>query len=262
MRVKNEDRLLAARIRAYLGEGAPEIFVYDTVSSTSDLARAHALQGGGTAVFIAEQQTAGRGRRGRSFASPRGGGIYMSLLFTPSHTARSGVLFTTGAAVATCRAVEDVTGICPEIKWVNDLRLGGKKLCGILTEGSIDPESGAFTYAVIGVGINVRSVSLPPEVEAIATALDRHTEQPTDRNLLAARMIFRLLESLTEDRAAQMERYRALCPVVGKEVTVLRADERFSARVLAIEDTGELRILKNGEQMLLSSGEISIRENE
>lgn len=262
IKTEKQGALCAERIRAHLGEDAPPIFVYDSVSSTGDLARERALLGKTPAVFIAEHQTAGRGRRGRSFASPKGAGIYMSLLFYPSQEAKNGVLFTTGAAVAMCRAVEDVTGLCPTVKWVNDLLLGGKKLCGILTEGSVAPESGAFSYAVIGIGINVHSVPMPPEVERIATALDKHTDRPIDRNFLAARMIFRLLESLTEDRGAQMAAYRALCPVVGKEVTVLRGAEKFSARVLAIENSGELRIQKDGEQMLLSSGEISIREIE
>lgn len=262
MKAENEGRALlsAEGIRARLGADAPEIFVYESIGSTCDIAREYAAKGKKTAVFIAEEQTAGRGRRGRSFSSPKGSGIYMSLLFHPEQSARDGVCFTTGAAVAICRAVADVTGIWPEIKWVNDLRLGGRKLCGILTEGSIDPESGAFSYAVIGAGINVFSAPMPPEVEAIATSLDRHTDRPIDREALAAHMISRLLESLSEDRGAQMEKYRALCPVVGKEVRVMRGDEQFFATVLAIEDSGELRVLRDGKPMLLSSGEISIRD--
>lgn len=252
------DRMSEAGIRAHLGADAPPIFVYEEICSTNDAARAHALAGGGSAVFIAERQTAGRGRRGRSFSSPAGGGIYMSLLVFPSHGAEGGVLLTTGAAVAMCRAVRDAAGLLPEIKWVNDLKLGGKKLCGILTEGELDPVKGGFRYAVIGVGINVRAV--PPEVADIATALDTHAAQPVDRNLLAARMIARILESLSEDAAAQIEAYRALCPIVGREVTVMRGEECFAATVERIEDDGALRLLKDGETLLLSSGEISIRE--
>ena len=257
-----EKKLSEARIRAFLGASALPIFLYDAISSTSDAAKAHAQAGGGPAVFIAERQTAGRGRRGRSFSSPEGGGIYMSLLVFPSHKAESGVLLTTGAAVAMCRAVEDATGILPEIKWVNDLKLGGKKLCGILTEGEIDPESGAFRYAVIGIGINVKKVPLPPEVEKIATSLDLHASAPVDRDFLAARMILRVLESLCEDRKSQMEIYRSLCPIVGREVAVMRGEERFLARALHIEDDGALLLDREGEKIRLSSGEISIRETE
>ena len=261
-RPQEEPKLSEARIRAFLGASALPIFLYDAISSTSDAAKAHAMAGGGSAVFIAERQTAGRGRRGRSFSSPEGGGIYMSLLVFPSHTAADGVLLTTGAAVAMCRAVEDAANVLPEIKWVNDLKLGGKKLCGILTEGEIDPESGAFRYAVIGIGINVKKVPLPPEVEAIATSLDRHVSTPVDRDFLAARMILRVLESLSEDRKAQMDAYRLLCPIEGREVLVMRGEERFFARALHVEDDGALLLEREGKTMRLSSGEISIRETE
>ncbi len=237
----------------------PRLFLFDEITSTSDAAREYARsEAGGTAVFIAERQTAGRGRRGRSFSSPAGSGIYMSLLVHPTHLASEGVLLTTAAAVAVCRAVGDVTGLSPEIKWVNDLKLGGKKLCGILTEGEIDPQSGAFSYAVIGAGINVRCV--PPEVADIATALEHHTKQPTDRNLLCARMILRILESLGEDRTAVMDEYRKRCPVAGKAITVLRGEERYHATALGIAEDGSLRIQRGEEEILLSSGEISIRE--
>jgi BirA family biotin operon repressor/biotin-[acetyl-CoA-carboxylase] ligase len=253
-------KLSEERIRAFLGTDALPIYIYDEISSTSDAAKAHAQAGGGSAVFIAERQTAGRGRRGRSFSSPEGGGIYMSLLVFPAHRAEEGVLLTTGAAVAMCRAVKDASGITPEIKWVNDMKLGGKKLCGMLTEGEIDPESGRFRYAVIGIGINVRKVPLPPEVAEIATSLDLHAESTVDRDYLAARMILRVLESLSEDRAAQMDIYRSLCPIAGREVAVLRGEERFFAKALSIENDGSLRLLKDGEEMLLSSGEISVRD--
>lgn len=251
--------LSVEKIRAHLSNLSLPVFLFDEISSTSDAAREYAKEKRGeAAVFIAERQTAGRGRRGRSFASPAGSGVYMSLLVYPTHAADGGVLLTTGAAVAMCRAVEGASGVCPEIKWVNDLRIGKKKLAGILTEGEIDPESGAFSYAVIGAGINVTAV--PEEVRDIATALDLQADAPTDRNLLCAKMIEEILKSLTEDRTAQMREYRKKCPIAGKHVTVLRGEERFDAIVLAIEEDGSLRIQKGSEQMLLSSGEISIRE--
>ena len=250
--------LSVEKIRAHLFAPIP-IFLFDEIGSTSDAAREYEKETGAeVAVFIAERQTAGRGRRGRSFSSPAGNGIYMSLLLHPKHKACDGVLLTTGAAVAVCRAVEGATGISPEIKWVNDLKLGGKKLCGILTEGEIDPETGTFSYAVIGAGINVKDV--PSEVSDIATALQMHTEKCVDRNLLCAKMIDRIIESLSEERGAQMREYRRRCPIAGKSITVLRGEERFSATALAIEEDGSLRIEREGEEMLLSSGEISIRE--
>ena len=251
--------LSAQAIRAQLKKRDIPLFLFDSISSTSDAAREYAAAHPGEgAVFIAESQTAGRGRRGRSFSSPAGSGVYMSLLVYPRHAASEGVLLTTGAAVAMCRAIRRVTGLSPAIKWVNDLMLGGKKLCGILTEGQIDTARDRFSYAVIGVGINVRSV--PAEVSGIATALDLHTNAPTDRNRLAAEMIREILKSLDEPRDAQMEAYRARCPIAGRTVTVLRGEERDCAHVIKILEDGSLLVEKNGEEAVLSSGEISIRE--
>ena len=106
-------------------------------------------------VMIAEEQTAGRGRMGRSFESPEGTGIYLSILMKPHIPAEKAVRITTAAAVAACRAIEECTAETPSIKWVNDVYVRGKKVCGILTEGSADPATGLLNWAVMGIGFNV-----------------------------------------------------------------------------------------------------------
>ena len=157
------DRLSAPGIRKYLKGACRElpITVVEETQSTNTALRALAEAGApeGT-VYIAQSQTGGRGRMGRSFFSPAGTGLYLSLLLRPTtwEPARAAQL-TAAAAAAMCEAIREVTGKEPGIKWVNDLLLDGKKVCGILTEASFSMESGVLEYAVLGLGVNV----YPPE---------------------------------------------------------------------------------------------------
>ena len=135
-------------------------------------------------TLIAEQQTAGRGRLGRTFCSPAGGGLYMSVLLRPRMPLERLNFITIAAAVAVCRAIDQTCGIHPEIKWVNDIFMNGKKLCGILTEAAIEGETGSIDYAVLGIGANLRldSAALPEEVRTVAGALARlHRACPAPR---------------------------------------------------------------------------------
>ena len=154
--------------------------VQTEVTSTNTLLKAQAEQGApeGT-VLIAESQTAGKGRLGRHFTSPPGTGIYFSLLLRPHCTAEKSLFITTTAAVAVCEAIEQVTGLNPQIKWVNDVYLNEKKVCGILTEASVDFENGGLNWAVLGIGINIAvpEDGFPEEIRSISlsaypTALD------------------------------------------------------------------------------------------
>ena len=231
-----------------------EVHFFESVTSTFD--EADRLNPSHGTLICAKRQTNGRGRLGRQWLSQRGG-IYFSLIIRPREDVKSLQVYTAICALGVQRAISSLVPCT--IKWPNDIVSShGKKLCGILTEGEIDPETGAFSYAVIGAGINVFSV--PPEVSDIATALQLHTEGCVDRNLLCAKMIDRIIESLSEERSAQMREYRRRCPIAGKEITVLRGEERFSATALSVEEDGSLLIEREGEKMLLSSGEISIRE--
>ena len=201
------DRLSAPGIRKYL---KPEyrdlpITAAEETQSTNTALRALAEAGApeGT-VYIAQGQTGGRGRMGRSFFSPAGTGLYLSLLLRPTawEPTRAAQL-TAAAAAAMCEAIRQVTGREPGIKWVNDLLLEGKKVCGILTEASFSMESGVLEYAVLGLGVNVYRPEggFPGELEGIAGAV---LESPGEdvRSRLAGEFLNRFLAGYThpEDR--------------------------------------------------------------
>lgn len=143
-------------------------------------------------LLLAEEQTQGRGRLGRSFHSPKGG-IYMSLILRPQMTLTDATLITTMAALAVCQAIEELTPVRPEIKWVNDLLVDGKKICGILTEAVSDWESGRVESVVVGVGLNFRPVSFPEEIAGRVATLFGPEDTPTVRPSRMAGEIFHRL---------------------------------------------------------------------
>ena len=166
------DVLTVQSVSRFLDTDMPVYLQVQTeVTSTNTLLKAQAEQGApeGT-VLIAESQTAGKGRLGRHFTSPPGTGIYFSLLLRPHCTAEKSLFITTTAAVAVCEAIEQVTGLNPQIKWVNDVYLNEKKVCGILTEASVDFENGGLNWAVLGIGINIAvpEEGFPEEIRSIA----------------------------------------------------------------------------------------------
>ncbi len=233
------------------------------VGSTNTLLRELALQGAphGT-VALADKQSAGRGRRGRGFLSPEGG-IYLSILLRPELSAAQGVRLTIAACVGVCRAIKAVCGLDGDIKWVNDIFLHGKKICGILTEGGAGLESGLLDYAVVGVGLNYRAPAggFPPELADIAGSLYSPAEQPPlPRGRMAATLIDSLMEALAdpEDEAIMAEyRNRSLAP--GKRVLVLREGSQRPALAQAILSDGSLLVrYDDGATEALFSGEVSI----
>ena len=233
-----------------------DIFCYSETDSTNTRAKMHAQGGGGVSVFVADGQTAGRGRRGRSFNSERGAGLYISLITFPRGSAQDAVRITARAAVVLCRAIEALSSVSPKIKWVNDLTVNNKKLAGILTEGAID-ESGELSYAVCGMGINLYKRSFPSEIADIATSIEDISGERISRAALAAMIIEGLL---SEDNGEFMDDYRRLSSVIGETVTVYRGEECFSARAIDISDAGELIVERDGSEVRLFSGEVSIKK--
>ena len=260
------DRLSAPGIRKYLKGACRElpITVVEETQSTNTALRALAEAGApeGT-VYIAQSQTGGRGRMGRSFYSPAGTGLYLSLLLRPTtwEPARAAQL-TAAAAAAMCEAIRQVTGKEPGIKWVNDLLLDGKKVCGILTEASFSMESGVLEYAVLGLGVNVYRPEggFPGELGEIAGAV---LESPGEdvRSRLAGEFLNRFLAGYAhpEDRSF-LEIYRRRSVAVGREVTVLSGGTERRAFAYGVDDACRLLVrCDDGSEQALSYGEIRVK---
>lgn len=233
-----------------------DLLVYrERIGSTNDLAKA--LGQGGAAsgtVVLADMQTAGRGRMGRSFASPPEGGIYLSLLLRPTLRGEDLRTLTPRAAVCVRRAMGETCGVLPQIKWVNDLLLEGKKLCGILTELSFSGPDPAFAVIGIGINCNTPAEAFPPEVRPIAGSVKSVTGQAVDREALAAGLIRELSALETLD---WYEEYRSACLTLGR--TVLLPDGR-EARATDLGPRGELEVqLPGGEIQTFAAGEVTLK---
>ena len=233
---------------------------YQVIDSTNTHAKALAAEGLRNLCVTALRQTGGRGRMGRQFFSPEGSGLYVSLLVSPSVKGEDGALLTTFAAVAVAEVLEEMTGAKAQIKWVNDVYLNGKKVCGILTEGSVNYTTGEYDYAVIGIGINLHDMHFPAELASIASDVETETGVRLDGETVLQALLARF-----EDMDGQiaegsfMDGYRARCFVIGKDVTVFRGTETYPAKVLDVNQRGELLILRDGEPITLQSGEVSVR---
>lgn len=239
---------------------------FDCTDSTNTQAKLLAAAGAphGT-VLIADRQTGGRGRMGRSFQSPGGMGIYLSVILRPDCRADALMHLTCATAVAMCDAAEQATQLRPSIKWTNDLVVGTKKLGGILTELSVDPKTGNADYAVIGIGLNCcqRAVDFSPELQDMATSLSMASGQPVDRAAMAVAMIQALYSmdcTLLSGRAAMLDAYRRDCITLGKDVVIVRGDERRYAAAEDIAGDGALIVTyADGTREAVSSGEVSVR---
>ena len=255
-------------VHAYLDchPWSDSIHIFDEVGSTNTLAKELAAKGApsGT-VLIADRQTGGRGRLGRTFLSPGDVGIYLSALIRPGCTPMELMHLTCAVAVAMCDAVEAAFGFRPGIKWTNDLVVGSKKLGGILTELSLNPKTGLVDYAVLGIGINCRQEAgdFDESIRNMACSARMVTGQDADRNRLAAEMIralSRMDEALLTGRDETMIRYRRDCITLGREISIVRGDEISHGTALDIDAGGALIVrLDNGEIRTVNSGEVSIR---
>lgn len=236
-----------------------DAFVYDTVGSTSDEARNFAREHKGRdAFFIAREQTAGRGRRGRSFVS-NDGGLYISYLLHPTLKTRDAVMLTVFSAVALSEVIEEMTEAVPKIKWVNDIFLGGKKLAGILAEGEFSEDGEGFEYAVIGIGVNLHGTALAPEIEGIATTIEAELGIKADISDFAVRLAKKLKDFEASEISSYIGKYRERSAVIGKRVRMTSAGEDFFCEVLRIENDGAISVsLDSGEEKSFYSAEVSV----
>ncbi len=255
----------AQSVRRYLGDDDSwfTVEIADTVTSTNTVLKERANAGApeGT-VLIAQQQTGGRGRQGRSFASPKGTGLYTSILLRPKMKAEEALFLTTAVAVAVAETIEEVSGQKAGIKWVNDIWIGDLKVCGILTEASFDLEAGGLEYAVVGWGINLAEPEggFPEELRGVAGAVFSDPPGNDTRSRLSAGILRRFLYYYrTLSSRTFLQGYRDRSILIGRPVAILGKEEQ-EALVLGIDDDCRLHVrLPDGQERFLSSGEVRVR---
>lgn len=235
------------------------------VDSTNDRLKALAAAGApqGT-VVLADHQTGGHGRRGRSFLSPPGVGLYLSILLRPGCAPAQLMHLTCATGVAMCDAVEKSAGFRPGIKWTNDLVSGGRKLGGILTELRLNSQ-GLVDYAIIGIGINCCQVAqdFPPEIRGIAGSLSMIAGHQIDRSRVAAAeldALYAMSTVLLSGKAGILEQYRRDCITIGQDVSLVRGEEIRHGKALTVDADGALVVrFPDGHTEAINSGEVSVR---
>ena len=241
------------------------ILWYDSIDSTNTRAKELAAAGApaGT-VLLADMQTGGRGRMGRSFHSPAGTGIYLSVILRPECKPEELMHLTCACAVSARQAIQEVTSLNCGIKWINDLVLNGKKVAGILTELAMDAD-GKVHHAIVGIGINCSQQpgDFPPEIASIATSLAMEAGSPMDRSRLIAALIenfSQMEQQLLSNKAAIMEAYRKSCITLGKEVSVHRFDSVRHGIARQLDADGGLTVeFPDGSFETVNAGEVSVR---
>ena len=258
---------MKTKIQSYLPGDHPwqnHIYWFETIDSTNTRAKEMAANGAchGT-VLIADRQTGGRGRMGRSFHSPAGSGIYMSVILRPQCNATELMHLTCATAVAAAEGIAKATGLQPGIKWTNDLVVGRKKLGGILTELSVS-SSGMVDYAIVGIGINCtqKAEDFPEDIRTIATSLENSTGKAIDRESVIANILTHLDDICKDLQSVDqiLARYRKNCITVGQEISIVRGEDIRHGKALDVDHTGALLVeFPDGHRENIQSGEVSIR---
>lgn len=254
-------RLCGEQLAFAAGDGI--VFKDETESTNEDVKKIAEAGGKEFTVEVARRQLCGKGRLGRKFESPEGG-LYFSVLLRPELRAENCLNITTAAAVAMARAIEKVAVKKTKIKWVNDIYVGDKKVCGILTEGAFDAENGRIKYAVLGVGVNVArpKSGFPAEISKKAGALFDTAAPPS---LLYCSLLKEFLSEFkgyygVANGMPHIEEYRRRSYLDGKEITYVKNGKTRTATVCGIGDNAELIVIEKGKEVLLSSGEVEIKE--
>ena len=264
---QNMDKLTTGELMTYLSKERMEtVLCLDIIDSTNTKLRELAFDGAASGyVVVANQQTSGRGRLGRSFMSPKDTGIYLSVLLRPDCLPKDCPAITAWTGVAVSRAIKRITDVSPSIKWVNDLFMNDKKICGILSELSVESESGHVQHIIVGIGINVneRPDEFPDELKNIATSIYAETGKKTSRAELAAALIEELdiISSKWPDAKEEyLAEYRKLTMTTGRDIYVISGENKTKAKALEINDDFSLKVRYEDETIEnLSSGEISTR---
>jgi BirA family biotin operon repressor/biotin-[acetyl-CoA-carboxylase] ligase len=241
-----------------------QVFTYDTIDSTNNEAKRSAINNNiSSGIFISEEQTEGKGRRGRNWISPLYSGIWMSLLIRPNIHPKSASMLTLMTGLAVTKAINNYTNLKAKIKWPNDIVVNGKKICGILTEMSSEMEY--VNYVVVGIGINVNTDFFPEDITNIATSLKIEGKKKYSRKELLVNIIkeFEILydEFLkNNDLELIREEYNRLCVNVDRDIKVEKSGEIIIGQGLGINSNGELIVkTKENTQIIVTSGEVSVR---
>ncbi len=236
-----------------------KLIMLKSVDSTNNEAKRMTANGfRENALIVANEQTKGRGRLGREFYSPKNTGIYMSFLLSTDVKISDAVQITTATAVAVVRAIESLTDLRPMIKWVNDVYLGNKKVCGILTEAVTDFETGLVQSLIIGIGINISTEDFPDDIAGTAASINING---LSRNKLVAAVANELIYICSNiENKAYIKTYRDHSLIIGKSIDYYRNNIKYNAIAVDIDNNGGLIVkLPNGRTEVLNSGEITIR---
>ncbi|MBP5294554.1 MAG: biotin--[acetyl-CoA-carboxylase] ligase [Lachnospiraceae bacterium] len=265
--ISRPDALSRAEILRHLDpEGSRfSLHVFRTIDSTNNWLKAHFQELGDFTAAVSDHQSGGRGRMGRSFVSPPGKGVYLSVLLKPAAPLSDFRCITAMAAVAASDAIEKTAGVRPGIKWPNDLVMNGKKVAGILTEMSLEGETGALQYIVLGIGINVleRPEDFPEEIRTIAGSIASQGGRPGKRAELAAALLnafARILGDLPAHQKSSHAQYVQDCLNLGKQVIVVKDGSERSALTLSVDDDFGLVVrYADGTEETVRTGEVSVR---
>lgn len=258
--------LIGDFLKRYIKHDIVRLEYYETLPSTNTALKEKALNGEKEGlVIIAGNQTAGRGRFNRKFYSPSVSGIYMSILLRPKTSGFDTTLLTTAAAVSVAKSAENLSGKKTQIKWVNDVLIEGKKICGILTEGAINPKTATPDYIVLGIGVNAFTPEngFDKEIENIATSVFS-TPDPDLKARLTAEIINTFFDIYKDLESKNfLDEYKSRSAVIGKEINVIKNSTVVSAKALDIDDKCRL-LVEYGDKTreFLQSGEISIKIKE
>ena len=267
--ISSPDRISYAELVQLIPDSRLKDFVIlESVDSTNNRLKALEHEGAPTGTIVtADCQSAGKGRRGRSFCSPKGSGIYLSYLLRPDCTADQISQLTAFVAVAVARSLERTCGITPQIKWVNDILANGRKLCGILTELSVESESGSITGCVIGIGINVNmdADDFPEDIRDKATSISLVRGEPAKRAVIIKELtdeLDLLKTGFPSAKEEYLECYRSHCPIIGRKINVYKiiGKDPRAATAISIADDFSLTVeYEDGTRENLRSGEVTIR---
>lgn len=237
------------------------IIPYETTDSTNTQAKLYCGKFKDSGVispvlFIANHQNGGKGRLGRSFYSPADSGLYMSLLIKAEQIENDIVCVTTATAVCVCDAIKKLCNITPKIKWVNDIYIEDKKVCGILCEAVTNPDTMKIEYLIIGIGVNVSTKNFPDEIKDIATKLP----VKVNKNKLCAYITDNIIDELSHinDRNF-ITKYKELSLVLNKDITYTENGTTKTATAVDIDQNGGLVIKTENGLQTLSTGEITVR---